>query len=195
MRATLLYLFLVISSCALSQTQPQQPRPKKILTPDQIVFQAQMKIYYAEHSRVVAAANSAYTAEAAREKAPECPNAATTYDINMCLSREGDITDTNYKAFTSALRAMLALPAPTFPGEITPAIGPSGREATPATNTAAFDAAEAAWQTYATAECNAVDTFWRGGTIVNAMVGECNLRLARARLHELNDAYDMPLHH
>jgi uncharacterized protein YecT (DUF1311 family) len=195
MRTTLLYLFLVISPCALAQTQPQQPRPKKVLTPEQVVYQAQMKTYYAELFHLRDAANSAYTAEAAREKAGDCPNVATTYDSVMCLSKEGDITDANYKAFTSTLRAMLALPAPTFPGETTPSVGPSGREATPATNTAAFDTSEAAWQTYAKAQCDAVDTLWRGGTIVNSMVGECNLRMARARLHELNDAYEMPLHH
>jgi uncharacterized protein YecT (DUF1311 family) len=198
MRATILCLALIpalVAAQTAPQPAPSAPRPKKVLTPDQIVYQAQMKTYYAEHTRLTTAANSAYTAEIAREKAPECPNASTTYDINMCLSKEGEITDANYKAFTSALRAMLALPAPTFPGETTPSIGPSGREATPDTNTAAFDAAEAAWHTYTTAECAAIDTLWRGGTIVNSMVGECDLRLTRARLHELNDAYEMPLHH
>ncbi len=72
-----------------------------------------------------------------------------------------------------------------------PIQGPSGIEATPATNTAAFDAAESAWQTYATAECSAVDTYWRGGTIVNSMVSECDLRLARARLRELDTVYSI----
>ena len=198
MRATILCLAL-IPALAAAQTAPQPapsaPRPKKVLTPDQIVYQAQMKTYYAERDRLRDAANSAYTAEMAREKAPECHNADNTVAINMCLSHEDDLTGANYKAFTSALRAMLALPQPTFPGETTPYIGPSGREATPATNTAAFDTAESAWQTYAKAQCDAVDTLWRGGTIVDAMDGECYLRQARARLHELNDAYDMLLHH
>jgi uncharacterized protein YecT (DUF1311 family) len=165
MRLLLLGLAL-LPSLAFAQTTPQDPRN---------------------------AANAAYATEAAREKAGTCPNATTTYDINMCLAHEVEITRANYKAFTTALRAMLA-PTPgdddiPFDG------GPTGPAVTSAAKAAAFDAAESAWQTYATAECRAVDTFWRGGTIVNSMVDYCSLRLTRARLHELNDAYDMPLHH
>jgi uncharacterized protein YecT (DUF1311 family) len=197
MRTTILCLAL-IPALAAAQTAPQPapsaPRPKKVLTPDQIAYQAQMKVYYAEHARLATAATS-YTAEMAREKADACPNATAAYDINLCLAHEDEITDANYRAFTAAVRAMLALPQPTFPGETTPYVGPTGPEATPATNTAAFDAAEAAWHAYATAECNAVDTLWRSGTIVNAMVGYCELRMARTRLHELNDAYEMLLYH
>lgn len=192
MRITVLCLALSLTTCGLAQTTL---RPKKILTLDQIAYQVALKTYNAERDRLLTAANSAFDAEAAREKAPECPGADTTYAINMCLSHEVEVTAANYKAFTSGLRAVLALPRPTFSGETTPIIGPTGPEATPATNTAAFDTAEAAWRTYATAECNAVDTYWRGGTIVNAMVGECNLRIARARLHEMDNAYDMLLHH
>jgi uncharacterized protein YecT (DUF1311 family) len=185
MRTVILCLAL-ISSFAVAQTSPQPAtpptaRPKKVLTPEQIAYQAQMKTYEAELFRLRDAANAAYTAEAAREKAG---------------AHEEEITQANYKAFITAIRAMLALTAPKMPGESdTPYVGPTGPESTPAAEVAAFDASEAAWHTYATAECNAVDTLWRGGTIVNSMVGSCNLRMARARLHELDDAYEMTLHH
>ena len=197
MRTAILCLALaLVPACATAQTQTQQDRPRKILTPEQIAYQQQMKTFYAEMDRLRTAAKSAYTSEIAREKAGECPNAITTVDINQCLSHEDEVTEANYKAFTSVLRAMLALPVPTMPGASgMPAIGPSGPEATPATNAAAFDAAESAWHTYAAAECGAIDTLWRGGTIVNSMVGQCNQRLARTRLHELDTAYDMLLHH
>jgi uncharacterized protein YecT (DUF1311 family) len=191
MRNLILCLSLLI---VVSSTAQTTPRPKKILTPEQIIYQAQMKTYSAEIARLRDVANSAYSAEIAREKAGDCPNVATTYDINMCLSHEEEITEANYKAFITAFRAILALPQPTIPGVKYPILGPSGPEATPETDTAAFDAAESAWHTYATAECNAVDTDWRGGTIVNSMVGQCNLRMARARLHELDTAYSMTLH-
>jgi uncharacterized protein YecT (DUF1311 family) len=191
---TVILCFALISSFATAQTTPQQPRPKKILTPDQIAYQQQMKTYNAQVDTLRADANSAYSAEIAREKAGDCPNAVSTYDINMCLAHENDVTDANYKAYTSALRAMLALPYPSTPGIETPIMGPTGPAATPVTNTAAFDAAELAWHAYATAECNAVDTLWRSGTIVNAMVGYCELRMTRGRLHELDDAYDMHSH-
>ena len=105
------------------------------------------------------------------------------------------MTNANYKAFIADIRVMLAAPVPRFPGQSeTSNIGPTGPSATPATNTAAFDKTEAAWQAYSTAECSAVDTFWRGGTIVNQMVGECNLRMSRARMHELAAAYSDLLH-
>jgi uncharacterized protein YecT (DUF1311 family) len=202
MRTALLSLALLpalaLSQSMAAQTAPQ-PTPaashsKKVLTPDQIAYQAALKTYQAQADKLRAAAVAAYNAELPREKSPTCPNVVSTHAINECLAHENDITNANLKAFTTTLRAMLALPAPKFPGE-TPYIGPSGPAATPATNTAAFDAAELAWQTYATAECNAVDTEWRGGTIVYSKVGYCNLRLARARLHELDTAYDTLLHH
>src|ERR1035437_6952341 len=143
MRSTLFFLAL-FPVLAAAQTSPQQPHPQKVLTPEQI-------------------ASAAYTAEMAREKAGDCPNAKSTYAINMCLAHEDELTGANLKAFAAAIRAMLAPASPGEPEE--PYIGPTGTAATPATNTAAFDKAQAAWQAYATAECDAVDTYWRGGTI------------------------------
>ena len=190
MRETILILSLAMAATALAQT-PAPNRPRKVLTPEQIAYQTQLKTYNAERLHLRDAANAAYVAEIAREKAGDCPNVTTTYDINVCIGRKADTTRANYKAFTTALRAMLDLLDPAVPGEDKPYIGPTGPAATPATNTAAFDKAEAAWQTYETAECNAVDTFWRGGTIVNAMVGECDLRQTRNRLPELDTVYSV----
>jgi YD repeat-containing protein len=93
------------------------------------------------------------------------------------------------QTFAIALRELLALPAPPIPGLTYPLQGPSGPEATPATDTAAFDASESAWQAYAKAECSAAGVHWRGGTIVNQIIGQCNLRQSRARLHELVAVY------
>jgi uncharacterized protein YecT (DUF1311 family) len=125
----------------------------------------------------------------AREKAPLCPDAKNTLTLNQCVLHEMELTTSNYKAYIEAVRAMLARPAPPIPDMSGPAVGPSGPEATPATDTAAFDKAETAWQTYAAAECGAVDTHWRGGTIVNFEIGSCHLRLTRARMDELDAVY------
>lgn len=126
-------------------------------------------------------------------KSPECPDANSTVAINECLAHENDLTDANLKGFTTAIRAILAQPVPRGPGEPEVYVGPSGPEGTPATNTAAFDIAQALWASYAEAECSAVDTLWRGGTIVNAIVGECGLRMSRLHLHELDTAYSLYL--
>jgi uncharacterized protein YecT (DUF1311 family) len=165
-----------------------------VFTPEQIAFQEKMKDYNAEEGRLRAAALDAFAAETAREKAGDCPDAHTTVDINQCLGHEVDVTDTNYKAFAASIRAALALRRPLGPGEENDSSGPTGPAATPATSTAAFDEAETAWQAYRRAECNAIDVKWRGGTIVNSMVGACWLRMTRARMHELDDAYDLSSH-
>jgi uncharacterized protein YecT (DUF1311 family) len=191
MRSAILGLAACIPIFASAQTT--LPR-RKVLTPEEFAYQQALKAHEAEIERLRAPANAAFAVEMAREKAPECPDATNTYDDNVCIAHENDLTDANYRAFTSALRAILALPSPDQPGVAVPAIGPSGPEATPATNTAAFDTAESAWHAYAKAECKAVDTFWRGGTIVNAIFMECNLRQSRNRLRELDTAYSGELH-
>lgn len=185
---------LVLLSLSCAAQQVQRPRPKKVLTPAQVEYQQAMKTYNEREAGIRSTANAAYDAEMAREKEKTCPGVSTTFDVNMCLSRESDITDRNYKEFTKALRDILAMPRPQGPGETIPYIGPTGRAATPETSTAAFDTAEAAWKAYATAECGAVDTEWRGGTIVNSMVAECSLRITRSRMHELDVAYSARLH-
>lgn len=192
MRVAFLFLCCLIDAAfAVAQTTPHAT---KILTPGQTAYQQALKAYNAQIDTLRAAGNRAFAAEMARQKAPACPDARTTYEINQCLAHERDLTDASYKAFTSALRAMLALPEPQVPGLEYPLTGPSGPEATPATSTAAFNAAEAAWRTYAEAECNAVDTEWRGGTVVTSVVLDCNLRQARTRLQELDQAYSTRLH-
>lgn len=188
-RAFALVLFAFYAS---AQTPPTHPH--KILTPEQRAYQERIKAFNTKRDDLRASAKSAYDAEIAREKAPECPDANNTRAINDCLAHEVDLTQANYKAFVTAVRDMLALPQPEFPGE-QPYIGPTGQPGTPATNTAALDAAESTWQAYAKAECDAMDTLWRGGTIVNSVDLECDLRMARARMHELNTAYGMQLYH
>jgi uncharacterized protein YecT (DUF1311 family) len=197
MRATILCLAL-IPALAAAQTTPQPapsaPRPKKVLTPDQIAFQQNLKAYNAQMDGLRAIANAALAAEMAREKAPECPNADNTVAENECLAHENDLTGANLKTFTTAVRGLLAVPYPSQPGLPDYPNGPTGHPGTPATNTAAFDAAESAWHTYAKAQCDAVDTLWRGGTIVNAVDLECSLRQSRNRLRELDTAYSVVLH-
>ncbi len=189
-----LALVCVAQSTPVSRPQAGPPRPKKVLTPEQVAYQAAMKTYEADRAKLRTAAQDAFVAEGAREKAVVCADANTTYDNNICLAHEVEITEGNLKKFSRALRAMLALPEPQMPGMDYPMMGPSGPEATPATSSAAFDVSERAAEAYARAECGAVDVQWRGGTIVNAVVLECELRQSRNRLHELDTAYSEVLH-
>ena len=193
MRMLLLALAVTTHIIVVAQTSTQAPpRPQKVLTPEQAAYKKAIDDFGEQSIKLHAAAVAAYDAEMAREKAPRCPNADNTYAINMCLAHENDLTDANYKAFVQAIRAMLALTPPQTPDMPKPYEGPTGPGRTSATETAAFDQAEAAWQAYFVAECSgAVDTHWRGGTIVNAMDAECGLRLARARMHELDLVYSI----
>ena len=192
MRTLVLPLCVLTTAFALAQTAPQTaapaPHPQKALTPQQEAYKKAIDDFGEQSVKLQAAALAAYNAELAREKAPRCPGANNTRAINECLSHENELTRANYKAFVQAVRALIALSAP----EIPDMSGPTGPSRTSATETAAFDKAEAAWQAYASAECSeVVDTHWRGGTIVDAMDLECGLRLARARMHELNDVYSI----
>jgi uncharacterized protein YecT (DUF1311 family) len=190
---TILLVLAFLPALAIAQTTPQPSGPQKVLTPDQAAYQAALKSYNAQADRLRARAKAALNAEVAREAVPPCPNAVVNVEIDNCMARENHITTANLKAFTAALRELLALPEPRIPGMTYPIRGPSGPEGTPATNTAAFDKTEAVWQPYAKAECDAEDVEWRGGTIVNFMDAKCELRQSRARLHELREAYDMVL--
>jgi len=191
MRPLILALFAatLIPTLASAQTAAPPPpqRPNKTLTLEQAAYKKAIDDFGDQSVKLHAAALAAYNTEIAREKAPRCPGADNTYAINMCLAHENELTDANYKAFVQAVRALIALSAP----EIPDMSGPTGPSRTSATETAAFDKAEAAWQAYYVAECGAVDTHWRGGTIVNAMDAECGLRLAHARMHELDQVYSI----
>jgi uncharacterized protein YecT (DUF1311 family) len=187
MRIHLLAGALIIPTLAIAQTTPP---PQRLASPNGAAYQALLKTYNAQADRLRSRAKSALAAETARESQAPCPNAVVNVEIDNCMAHENAITTANLKIFTSALRQLLALPAPPIPGMSYPIMGPSGAEATPATNTAAFDKTEATWPAYAKAECDAEDTEWRGGTIVNLIDGRCKLRQSRARLHELRTLYD-----
>jgi uncharacterized protein YecT (DUF1311 family) len=179
---------LIASQPALAAQQSQ--RPKKVLTPEQAAYQQKMKTYDAEFFRLRGVANSAFAAEAAREKAEECPNAKTTIAIDQCVANEHGLTEANSNTFIASLRAMLALPMPNMSTDGNSASQP-GDSAMPKSPTAAFDAADAAWQTYAKAECDAPEY---AGTSASYMYVECTIRLMRSRMHELDEAYYGKLH-
>ncbi|HWG18110.1 MAG TPA: lysozyme inhibitor LprI family protein [Acidobacteriaceae bacterium] len=174
---------------AQTTTQPPPQRPKQALTPQQEAYRKAIVDFAEQSDKLQATAKIAYSAETKRGTANICPNANNTVAINECILHEMALTSANYKAYAEAIRALLALPTPDIPDMPNPYQGPTGQMSTSATETAAFDKAEAAWQNYVSAECGAVDTHWRGGTIVNFEIGECHIRLARDRMNELESVY------
>ena len=125
---------------------------------------------YAQIQKLRDQAKSAFNREMAREKADDCKDAVTTYDINVCLSKANDATTTNYKAYTQALRLLLA------------------SQAQPE-----FDQAQTAWEQYRKLQCSAAYALFKGGTIAPSMELSCNLLLMRSHLRELNAIYETTL--
>ena len=166
MRATLLALLLT-ATFAAAQTSPSSPQgpppspPQNVPNSAQLVYQAAENSYNAQADAFRAAAKAAFAAEGTHEAAFICPNVANPSEMNDCVAHENAVTTANYQAFTAALRSLLALPEPPEPGVTNPVQGVSGPQATPASSTAAFDAAESAWQAYIKAECSAEDAEWR----------------------------------
>ncbi len=89
-------------------------RPKKVLTPEQQEFQRKVASYLIQRKALQEQAAKAFDAEIAREKAGDCKNASSTLDIETCLGKESEITETNYLAFTGAIRELLSLSYPEF---------------------------------------------------------------------------------
>lgn len=70
------------------------------------------KTYYARLDSFRSRGTAALEAELAREKAGDCPNAQSTYEINMCLTAEMKTTQSNYEAYVRAIGGLLRAPTP-----------------------------------------------------------------------------------
>ena len=89
-----------------------------------------------------AQAQKAFNDAMAREKNGPCDAEGTTRGAEECLSRESKLTDSNYAAYTGAIRAILALTARRmFPG-------PPAHRSTEEELVKEFDILKAAWLQY-----------------------------------------------
>jgi uncharacterized protein YecT (DUF1311 family) len=136
-----------------------------------LVLCSTVLVHAEDRQELRAKAQQALDAEAAREKAGDCPTANNTYEWNTCLSRQVEVTGENYQAFAGALRGLL------IPAEA-----------------AEFDNVEQAWKLYLRAQCAAVFHGYQGGTGGPSAEGECSQRLTRAHMRDLDHLYAGPLH-
>jgi uncharacterized protein YecT (DUF1311 family) len=56
-------------------------------------------------------------------------------------------------------------------------------------------ASENAWLRYRTAQCDAVFDFFRPGTKAGAARERCEISVTRSHMRELDDLFELPLHH
>lgn len=139
------------------------------------------KEYQAKLDLFRARGGTALNAESAREKAGDCPQAATTYDINICLTSEMKTTQSNYETYVRVIGGLLQATAHRFelakPNNPAPNIGKE------------FDAAEAYWTAYRKTQCSTLYDEYLDGTIRGPMYGGCMLNITRRHMHELASIY------
>lgn len=168
MRATLLFLLLLIPSSCVAQVE-EHPR----LSPE-------WKAFYAKQDEYRSHGKAALQAEYDREKTGDCPKAMTTYEINACLGAENDRTQANYLAYVRALGGLLRLSAPGSRSAGNPEPPNVGKE---------LDTAEATWVTYRESQCKAGSDQYFGGTMMTGAYLGCRLNLTRRHMHELESLY------
>jgi uncharacterized protein YecT (DUF1311 family) len=167
-------------------------RPKKVLTPEQAEFQRKVASYMVQRKALQEQAAKAFDAEAAREKAGACKNAGTTRDIETCQEKETELSETNYSAFSGAIRELLSLSYPEFSGPDTsvPTEAPPNAEDL----VKEFDALQTAWQQYRKIGTNAAYNQYKGGTLAPVLSAAMSQQLVRSHMRELGSIYDGPLH-
>lgn len=160
--------------------------------------QQQWADYLARRQTLQAQAKQILGAETARESAPNCPSATTTYDLNLCYQRQTQITAASLSSLDTIIRELLA-PPPRSPvsGQISPAVagpGPAVPALAPQQLIAEFSHVEQTWDQYRDAACTAAGHQFHGGTGGSGIQGECELRLTRDHIRELNLIYGAVLH-
>jgi uncharacterized protein YecT (DUF1311 family) len=175
---------IVVLACApllaaqANSTTPDQNSSKAAHVKDWREFSTQVQ----EFKKL---GRAAYLEEEAREKKGDCPEARSTYEINICLGKEAGKTAANYKTYTDALRSVEGLASP---GESDVA-GPTGKPLAPEQRLKEFDTVESTWHAYYVAQCSAAYDAYQGGTIAPSMDLTCRLRLMRDRMHELESIF------
>jgi len=174
--------------------QQTPAKPKKVLTPEQKVYRQQWKEYMAKRQGLQAQAKAVFDAEMAREKAGDCPEAKTTYDFNICYGEQTAITEENLKSYEGIIRELMA-PQPRMPGEsATEMHGPAGRSLAPEEQTEEFERVEQDWRQYRETACTAAFHQFDGGTGGPSFQMECQLKLTRSHMRELDMIYGSDLH-
>jgi len=187
---------ILIAVFASEQCSGQQDtaKPKKVFTPDQLAYQRQTEVFRARRLSLQGQAKQIFGAEMARDKAGDCPNADTTYNVNVCMRKELTITEQNLKSYEGVIQGLLA-PWPEMPGQ--PNIntnGPAGSSFTPKQHSEEFERVEKSWRGYRDTACTTAFHQFSGGTGGPSFEMQCELMLARNHMRELDMMYGADLH-
>lgn len=189
-RLSALVLCGIFGFFALAPAQQIAPPGEKVLTPEQEAGRQQWNEWFTKRQQLQAQAKQVYGAEITREKAGDCPSAQTTYDFNVCYSRQLEITDAALASYENIIRQLISAP----PGQTPSTAGPAGPSLTPDQLRAEFERVELIWQNYRQTACTAAFHQFTGGTGGPSFQAECQLKLTRDHLQELNLIYGADLH-
>ncbi len=190
---------LILSSAMLllavqSQAQQTPPVHHKVLTPEQKAYQQQYQVWFARHQQLQAQAKGIFDQEAAREKAGDCPGEASNREFTVCFGKLADTAEETLKGFEAMIRELL-VPPPQMPGApAAPQPGPGGPDLTATQLIAEFDSVEGSWRQYREIACTAAFHQFGGGTGGPSFQAECELRLTRNHMGELDMIYGNVLH-
>jgi uncharacterized protein YecT (DUF1311 family) len=169
--------------------QSASTAPKKILTPEQQVYQLQSGEWMERRHGLQAQAKAIFDAGMAAEKAGDCRDAKTTDDANVCFGNVLTAADRRLETFEHVIQDLQA-PSPRMAGATeVPAIGIAGPVFTAEQVTAEFGSVEQIWRQYRTAACTAAFHQFDGGTGGPSFEAQCELKLTRDHMRELDLIY------
>lgn len=156
------FVALVLGALVLAYADPRmQTTPQ---TADRDALQKQLK--------------TVFDREMARRDPGACPDAKTTYDINLCVGNELGTTEENYNAYAATVRALLTSMPDPEPGLV-----------------AKFDESQKAWSAYRSSLCGLTYDWFAGGTAASSMAVICHLTVTRGHMNELNATIGANLMH
>jgi len=174
--------------------QTTAERPKKVLTPEQVIYQKQYREFVANRQSLQAQGKQVFDAEMAREKAGDCPNAQSNSEFINCFGEQLTIAGGNLTAFEGIIRELQA-PGPQMPGQSDSNMhGPAGPPLTPKELGDEFEQVERVWRDYRETACRAAYHQFGGGTGGPSFEGQCELKLTRDHMRELDMIYGGDLH-
>ena len=146
-----------------------------------------------------AQAKQIFDAEAERERSGDCSSSNTTVEFNHCFGQRLEETAINLKNFDGVIRQLQSGPPQMSGSAAETTARPAGPELAPAQHAAEFDRLENAWQRYGELACEAAfhqAAFHQfdGGTGAPSFQMQCELKLTRDHLRELDLIYGSDLH-
>jgi uncharacterized protein YecT (DUF1311 family) len=189
---TMIVMGVFLNGQSFGQQSPE--KPKKVLTPEQMAYRRQSHAYQAKRLSLQAEAKQVFEAETAREKAGDCREANSIYEFNICYGKELAITEQNLKSYEGIIHGLMT-PGPQMPGlASTNQPGVAGPTLTPEQLSEEFDSVEKSWRAYREAACTAGFHQFDGGTGGPSFEEECELKLTRDHMRELDMIYGGDLH-